>query len=59
MNQTWHHPLFAHWPTDPETLRAYVPPSFEIEVCAGRAWLGIVPFDMTGVRPRGGPSLPG
>jgi uncharacterized protein YqjF (DUF2071 family) len=59
MTQTWHHLLFAHWPTDPETLRAYVPPSFEIEVCAGSAWLGIVPFDMTGVRPRGGPPVPG
>jgi uncharacterized protein YqjF (DUF2071 family) len=58
MTQTWHHVLFAHWRIDPIQLRAYVPQAFDIEAFSGSAWLGIVPFDMTDVRPRGVPPLP-
>jgi uncharacterized protein len=58
MTQTWHDLLFAHWPVAPELLRDRVPPAFPVEVFDGSAWLGIVPFRMTNVAPRGVPSLP-
>ncbi|HEX5474993.1 MAG TPA: DUF2071 domain-containing protein [Vicinamibacterales bacterium] len=58
MTQTWHDLLFAHWPVDPLVLRALVPPSLDLDVYDGRAWVGIVPFRMSHVVPRGVPSLP-
>jgi uncharacterized protein YqjF (DUF2071 family) len=58
MTQTWHDLLFAHWPIDPGVLRAKVPPAFEIDLFDGVGWVGIVPFRMTNVAPRGVPSLP-
>jgi hypothetical protein len=58
MTQTWHDLLFAHWPVDPGQLRASVPPEFAIDLFEGAAWLGIVPFHMSNVAPRGVPPLP-
>jgi uncharacterized protein YqjF (DUF2071 family) len=58
MTQTWHDLLFAHWPVNTEVLRARVPPQFSLDLFAGVAWLGIVPFHMTNVAPRGIPTLP-
>jgi uncharacterized protein YqjF (DUF2071 family) len=58
MTQTWHDLLFAHWPVDPVKLRQKVPSAFELDLCDGVGWLGIVPFHMTNVSPRGVPSLP-
>jgi uncharacterized protein YqjF (DUF2071 family) len=58
MTQTWHDLLFAHWMVAPRTLRAQLPAAFELDLFDGAAWLGIVPFHMTNVAPRGVPSLP-
>jgi uncharacterized protein len=58
MTQTWHDLLFAHWRVDPHTLRKKVPSAFELDLFDGSGWLGIVPFHMTNVAPRGVPSLP-
>lgn len=55
----WHDLLFAHWPLDPAAVRRRLPSSLDVDTFEGRAWLGIVPFRMTAVRPRGVPSLPG
>jgi uncharacterized protein len=58
MTQTWHDLLFAHWPVDPVLLRAKVPESFDVDLFEDRAWIGVIPFHMTNVSPRGVPSLP-
>ena len=58
MRQTWSDLLFAHWPIDARVLRPKIPAAFELDLFHGRAWLGIVPFFMTNVSPRGVPSLP-
>ena len=58
MTQTWHDLLFAHWPVDRGQLRDKVPSAFKLYLFDGVAWLGIVPFHMTNVAPRGIPSLP-
>jgi uncharacterized protein len=58
MTQTWHHLLFAHWPVGAGELRAKVPSEFDLDLFDGTGWLGIVPFHMTNVAPRGVPSLP-
>jgi uncharacterized protein len=58
MHQVWHDLLFAHWPVDPARLQARVAPPLRLETFDGQAWLGITPFWMSGVRPRGVPPLP-
>ena len=58
MTQTWHDLLFAHWPVDPEKLRAVMPAGLAPDLYEGKAWLGIVPFRMTNVAPRGVGPIP-
>lgn len=58
MTQTWNDLLFAHWPVDSAILREKIPKGFDLDEFEGQAWLGIVPFYMTNVSPRGVPSLP-
>src|ERR1700753_3100034 len=52
LRMTWHDLLFAHWRVDAASLRPRVPPGLEIETFDGSAWLGVVPFTMSGVRGR-------
>lgn len=59
MAQVWRDLLFAHWPIEPETARARLPRALELDTFDGKAWLGIVPFRMTGVRLRAMPPIPG
>jgi uncharacterized protein YqjF (DUF2071 family) len=58
MTQSWHDLLFAHWPVAADTLRTIIPPRIELDEFDGQAWVGIVPFHMTNVAPRGVPALP-
>jgi uncharacterized protein len=58
MTQTWHDLLFVHWPVDTRMLAANVPSGLDLDLYSGQAWLGIVPFHMTNVAPRGLPALP-
>lgn len=55
----WHDLLFAHWPVAPEILRPAVPAPLELDLHGGEAWLAVVPFTMSGIRPRGLPAVPG
>jgi uncharacterized protein YqjF (DUF2071 family) len=59
MVQIWHDLLFAHWPIPPAVMRQHVPPQLPLDIFAGQAWIGIVPFHMSNVRPRWVPPLPG
>jgi uncharacterized protein YqjF (DUF2071 family) len=59
LGMTWRDLLFMHWPVDVDALRPLVPPSLSIDTFDGSAWLGVVPFDMTGVRPHFLPAVPG
>ena len=58
MTQTWHGLLFAHWPVPVAALRPLIPPALAIDTFEGQAWLGVVPFRMSGVRLRRTPALP-
>ena len=58
LTMTWRDLLFAHWPVPPETLQPLIPPGLTLDTFDGHAWLGVVPFQMTRVRPLGIP-LPG
>ncbi|MBI1282462.1 MAG: DUF2071 domain-containing protein [Anaerolineaceae bacterium] len=58
MRQTWSKLLFAHWPVKPEALRPLIPPALAIDTFDGMAWVGVVPFYMSGVRFRSAPPIP-
>ncbi|GAC1377958.1 MAG: DUF2071 domain-containing protein [Ktedonobacteraceae bacterium] len=57
MTQIWHELLFAHWPIAPNKLRPLVPPVFKLDTFEREAWVGVVPFHMSNVRPRGLPAV--
>lgn len=58
MGQTWYDLLFAHWGVAPEALSPLVPEPLELDLRDGRAWLGITPFVVGGLRLRGVPPMP-
>ena len=59
MYQRWAHLLFLHWSMDPQLIQATLPPGLHADTFEGRAFLGVVPFFMKGVRPRFCPPFPG
>jgi uncharacterized protein YqjF (DUF2071 family) len=58
MTQRWHDLLFAHWSVPVSEVRPRVPPTLPIDTYEGEAWVGVVPFRMSNVRPRLAPALP-
>jgi len=53
--QRWRELLFVHFTFAPELVRALVPKELELDLWDGRAWVGLVPFKMEGIRPRFAP----
>ncbi len=58
MHQTWRDLLFAHWPVDSQALVPYMPSALKPDQHSGSAWIGIIPFRMTGIRLYGLPAIP-
>jgi uncharacterized protein len=58
MAQRWHDLLFAHWPLAADVVRPHLPRGLALDTFGGEAWVGVVPFRMSGVRLRGTPALP-
>ena len=52
MFMRWHDLLFLHWPIREELIRPLIPKEIELDTFDGWCWIGVVPFRMTGVRPR-------
>lgn len=59
MEQSWHDLLFAHWSYPVDAIRAAVPSQLPIDTFEGKAWVGVVPFVLRGLRVRGLPAVPG
>ena len=59
MRQWWGKLLFMHWPVPVEHVRRIVPKPLSIDIYEGRAWIGVVPFRMWGVRQSLLPPIPG
>ena len=54
----WCNLLFLHWQVPVSALRPLVPARLEIDTHQGRAYIGLVPFTMRGVRHVGLPPIP-
>jgi uncharacterized protein YqjF (DUF2071 family) len=58
MHQNWRRLLFLHWARDAVEVQATLPAGLTVDTWKGRAWVGVIPFKMEGVRPRFCPPLP-
>jgi uncharacterized protein YqjF (DUF2071 family) len=58
MRMTWSELLFAHWAVDPELVEIHLPNGLTLDTHEGKAWVGVVPFVMSDVAPRGFPAIP-
>lgn len=59
MHQSWHHLLFLHWEVPVAELQKLVPSRLTIDTFEGKAYIALVPFTLTGVRPILLPPMPG
>ena len=57
--QTWKNLLFVNWRVPAAELRPLLPAEVEIDEFDGSAWVGLVLFHMSGVRPWWFPAVPG
>jgi uncharacterized protein len=57
--QRWNDFLFCHWPVPVAEVRAVVPRDLELDLWEREAWVGVIPFHMSGVTLRHLPDLPG
>ncbi len=57
-HQRWRNLSFIHWRVPPDALRHLIPDSLEIDTYDGDAWLGLVPFYMSHIRPWWSPAVP-
>jgi len=58
MRQRWDDVLFLHWPVPPNVLRPHIPDELELDLYDGTAWIGIVLFEVNGLRGRFFPPIP-
>jgi uncharacterized protein YqjF (DUF2071 family) len=58
MHQNWHHLLFLHWEVPAAELQALIPPELTVDTHEGKAYVGLIPFTITGVRAVLTPPLP-
>lgn len=59
LRQIWSRLLFLHWEVPVPSLAARLPSGLAVDTWEGRAFLGVVPFAMRRVRPRGLTPVPG
>jgi uncharacterized protein len=57
MYQRWRTLLFLHWEFPAEVIGRLLPPGLTLDTYEGRAFVGLVPFTMRGVRPAGLPAF--
>ena len=58
MRMKWHDLLFMHWPVEKSQIEKHLPSGLEVDLYEGQAWIGIVPFWMSGVGVRWTPNIP-
>lgn len=58
VRMSWHDLLFAHWPMAADAIRPHLPSALEVDTYGGSAWIGVVPFRMSGIRVRLLPPVP-
>ena len=55
--QSWHDLLFLHWCVPCEIVAGLLPPGLTLDTWENKAWIGLVAFQMSGIRPWWFPAL--
>lgn len=58
MRQSWRDLTFLHWRCDPAIVRPLIPAALELDCYDGSAWIGLVPFYISGLTVPGAPAIP-
>jgi uncharacterized protein YqjF (DUF2071 family) len=58
MRQTWRDLTFLHWRYDPAVVRRLLPTDLQLDLYEGAAWVGLVPFLITGLSGPGALTMP-
>jgi uncharacterized protein YqjF (DUF2071 family) len=56
--QSWEHLLFAHWALPRRQIETLLPERLQLDTFDGKAWLGVTPFKLVGLRAHGRPRCP-
>jgi uncharacterized protein YqjF (DUF2071 family) len=59
LHQRWSRLVFLHWRLAPDAVRALVPAALELDLCEGAAWVSLVAFTVSRMRPTLLPPIPG
>jgi uncharacterized protein len=51
--------VFLHWRLAPDVIRAFVPATLDLDLFEGAAWVSLVAFTVSGMRPTLLPPIPG
>ncbi|HEU4995556.1 MAG TPA: DUF2071 domain-containing protein [Gemmatimonadaceae bacterium] len=51
LSMRWTNLAFLHWRVDPERVQRLLPAGLQLDLFGGEAWVGVVPFRMSRVRP--------
>lgn len=58
IRQAWLELTFLHWHFDPAVVRPLIPPSLELDLWEGRAYVGLVPFILDDITLTHAPAVP-
>jgi len=58
IRQSWFELTFLHWPFPPEAVRPLLPPGLELDLWEGKAYVGLVPFILSGLTHPSAPTVP-
>ena len=58
MSQSWRDLLFLHFSIPPEQIQRLLPRGLTVDTWDGKAWIGLVPFRIQGIRPLWMPPMP-
>jgi uncharacterized protein len=58
MYQQWRKLTFLHWRYPADLVQSRLPAGLTVHTLDGSAWIGLIPFEMVGVRAPGVPALP-
>ncbi len=58
LHQRWDELAYFHWSYDPEVVQRLLPPGVRVDTFDGRAWVGLIPFEMRRVQLGPTPPIP-
>lgn len=53
LRASWDTVTFVHWPVEPDRVQALLPQGLQVDIYDGAAWVGLLPFVMSNMRPLG------